>query len=103
MAKYVYPAIFHPEKEGGFSIFFPDLSGCYTQGEDLSNGMYMANDVLSFTLYSMEDDGEPIPAPTPLNEIKTEGSDFAADITADTFEYHKKFSHHLAKKLFQYV
>ena len=27
MAKYAYPAIFTPEKEGGFSINFPDLDG----------------------------------------------------------------------------
>lgn len=98
MAKYVYPAIFHPEDEGGFSIFFPDLSGCYTQGEDLSDGMYMANDVLSLTLYSMEDDGEMIPEPTPLQEVATQGDDFVTYITADTFEYRKKFNNRAVKK-----
>lgn len=32
MAKYVYPAIFTLEDEGGYSVFFPDLEGCYTCG-----------------------------------------------------------------------
>lgn len=99
MAKYVYPAIFHPEEEdGGFSIFFPDLDGCFSQGEDLSDGMYMANDALSLMLYSMEEDGEAIPDPTPLKEVRTEGNDFATYISADTFEYRKKFNNRAVKK-----
>ena len=50
MAKYVYPAIFTPE-EKGFSVNFPDLQGCYTCGDDLADAIYMAEDVLAFTLY----------------------------------------------------
>ena len=44
MAKYIYPAIFTPEKDGGYSINFPDLEGCYTYGDDLADGMEMAKD-----------------------------------------------------------
>ena len=53
MAKYVYPAIFTKEDEGGYSIIFPDLEGCYTQGDDMQNSLEMANDVLCFTLYDL--------------------------------------------------
>lgn len=38
MAKYVYPAIFTPEKGGGYSIAFPDVEGCFTQGKDMADG-----------------------------------------------------------------
>ena len=56
MAKYIYPAIFTKEDEGGYSIKFPDLEGCYTQGEDIQDGLEMANDVLCFTLYDLEEE-----------------------------------------------
>ena len=36
MAKYVYPAVFTPE-EKGYSVYFPDLEGCYTCGDDLQD------------------------------------------------------------------
>lgn len=91
MAQYVYPAVFEPE-EKGFSIFFPDLLGCYSQGENLADGMFMANDALTFMLYGMEEDGESIPAPTPLREIKTEGNAFATYILADTLAYRQRLS-----------
>ena len=59
MANYVYPAIFTPE-ENGFSILFPDLEGCYTSGNDLSDGMKMAEDVLALTLTFYEDEQKKI-------------------------------------------
>ncbi len=92
MAQYVYPAIFHPEKEdGGFSIFFPDFSNTFSQGEDMSDGMSMANDALSFTLYDYEKENLPTPIPTPLENIRLDGDDFAVYIFADTAAYHRKF------------
>ena len=33
--KYVYPAVFHAEPEGGYTIFFPDIEGCLSQGETI--------------------------------------------------------------------
>ena len=41
MAKYVFPAVFTPEDIGGYSINFPDLPSCYTQGDDLKDGYKM--------------------------------------------------------------
>ena len=42
MSKYSYPAIFTPEENGAFSIVFPDLEGCYTCGDNLTDGIMMA-------------------------------------------------------------
>ncbi len=50
MAKYVYPAVFTQE-EKGFSVWFPDLEGCYTCGDDLNDAIRMAEDVLAYVLY----------------------------------------------------
>ena len=60
--KYVFPAVFTPEKNGMYSVYFPDLEGCYTAGDNIADAMYMAEDVLSFTLYAYKRDSQPIPA-----------------------------------------
>ena len=46
MAKYVYPAVFTHEAEGGYSITFPDLPDCATSAETLEEGIEMAADAL---------------------------------------------------------
>ncbi|MBP3804381.1 MAG: type II toxin-antitoxin system HicB family antitoxin, partial [Oribacterium sp.] len=50
MARYVYPAIFTKEENGLYSVDFPDIKGCVTCGDDLADALYMAQDVLAFTL-----------------------------------------------------
>ena len=69
MAQYVYPAIFTPEKEGGFSVRFPDLDGCYTCGDDLGDAIFMAEDVLPLFLCGYEDEKKTIPVPSDMNNI----------------------------------
>ena len=44
--KYVYPAIFAAEGNNTYSVYFPDLEGCYTCGDNLEDALYMAEDVL---------------------------------------------------------
>ena len=96
--KYVYPAIFTPEEEGGYSVLFPDVPSCYTQGKDLADAMFMAEDVLALMLYGLEDEGKPIPDPTPLSEIATSGNEVATLVKADTMEYRKMFNSKAVKK-----
>ena len=50
MAKYVYPAVFTHEAEGGYSITFPDLPDCATSAETLEEGIEMAADALCLML-----------------------------------------------------
>ena len=90
MAKYIYPAIFHEENDGGYYIEFPDIPSCYTQGDDMTNALEMANDVLCLTLYDIEKNGEEIPTVSDIRSIKTDGNDFVTLISCDTLEY-KKF------------
>ena len=49
MAEYVYPAIFHQNKDGSFTITYPDLPGCISEGKSLGNAMYMAQTCLLYT------------------------------------------------------
>lgn len=59
--KYSFPAVFHPEEEG-FSVWFPDLPGCVTEGDTLEEAASMAKEALSLHLYSLETDCGEIPS-----------------------------------------
>ena len=84
--RYVYPAILIPLNEEnfkGYGVEFPDLDTA-TEGLDLYDALYMAEDLLSGILTGLEDDGKEIPAPTDIRNLKLEGDAFASLIRADT-------------------
>jgi antitoxin HicB len=95
--KYVYPAIFTKEDEG-YSVFFPDLEGCYTCGDNLEDALRMAEDVLAFTLYDYEKESKEIPNPSDLKTLEVESNEFANYISCDTIEYRKTHNNKAVKK-----
>ena len=64
----IYPA-FLIEDEGCICVTFPDLSGCATQGDTLEAALSNAKEALEGYLYCLEEDGDSIPAPTPLDAL----------------------------------
>ena len=98
MAKYAYPAIFTPEDDGGFSIIFPDLEGCYTCGDNMVDGLTMAEDVLALVLYGYEKDGREIPAPSKESSIPLSEGEFINFVACDTLEYRKMHNSKSVKK-----
>ena len=98
MAKYVYPAIFTPEENGGYSVSFPDLDGCYTCGDNLSDALIMAEDVLAFYLYDEEKAERKIPTPSSAKEFKLGKNEFVNYIACDTAEYAKRNNNRAVKK-----
>lgn len=64
----MYPACFIKE-ENGYSVIFPDLNWLATQGDTLEDAMAMAVDCLAGYLHTCQMDGDPIPAPSRLEEI----------------------------------
>lgn len=98
MAKYAYPAIFTPEKDGSFSVDFPDLEGCYTCGDSLEESIIMAEDVLALILYGYEKDEREIPSPSLPSKVKLSGDAFVNYIACDTLVYRKKYNNKAVKK-----
>jgi len=98
MAKYVYPAIFELNELGGYCVNFPDVQGAYTQGEDLTEAMEMAQDVLCLMLYNHEIHGNKILPPTPINKLTTENNDIVTLIACDTNYYKRYFANKLINK-----
>ena len=96
--KYVYPAVFTEDKDGGYVINFPDLEGCYTQGDDLEDGMEMAEDVLCLVPYDMEIEGRSIPAPSNIKEVQSGTDDLVTLIRCDTTTYRLYHNNQAIKK-----
>ena len=96
--KYVYPAIFTPEEDGGYSIIFPDLEGCFTCGDNLIDGMQMAEDVLALVLYGYEKDDREIPVPSKRENVKLQEKEFVNYVACDTMEYRKRYNNKSVKK-----
>lgn len=97
-SKYCYPAVFTPEENGAYSINFPDLESCYTCGDNLTDGIMMAEDVLAYTLYEYEKNGTSIPVPSSSTDISLDNGEFINYIACDTLSYRKRFSNTAVKK-----
>lgn len=66
-----YIAVLIPEKEG-WSVLFPDLPGCATQGDTLDEAMDMAVDALAGHIAVMREFGDKVPAARSLDEVKAD-------------------------------
>lgn len=67
-----YQGVFEPTGNGAFSVYFPDLPGCTSYGKTLSEAQRNAQDALRLHLYGMEQDGDPVPAPSATPEVDPE-------------------------------
>lgn len=67
--RYFYPAIFTYESGKEIAVVFPDLD-CATSGFNDDDALLSARELLGCVLYGLEEDGENIPDPTPLSQVK---------------------------------
>ena len=75
MQNLTYLAVFEPSTNGSYSIYFPDLPGCISFGDNLEEASCMAAEAANLHVYSMECDGEEIPEPSVnLSKEDTEGN-----------------------------
>ena len=96
--KYVYPAVFSPEEDGGFCVIFPDIRRGATQGDNMIDAMEMAEDFLSSVLYDIEEEKAAIPTPSETKAIQSLPSDIITLIAADTNEYRRYKENRVIKK-----
>jgi len=81
--EYVYPAIFHLNKDESYTITYPDLPGCISEGKTLGNAMYMAQSALTQWIGYLVDKKQKIPSASPPQKIKTSRGDFVNLICAE--------------------
>ena len=99
MDKLIYPSVFHPEPEaGGYSVHFPDLLGCVTEGDTLAEALAMAEDALGLYLLSLKEDNEPFPTASNPSTLKPKGDDFVTLVEWDEAAYLKRTDTRAVKK-----
>ena len=96
--KLVYPAIFIPSEEGGYTVEVPDLPGCVTEGDNMAEAVLMAEDAASGWILTELEDGNKVPEATPIESIKTEANQFASIIVLDMDAYAAKYGKNAVKK-----
>ena len=99
----MYPAFFYKEKDGGYSVIFPEL-GISTCGDDLNAAANMAVDCLAGFLYDLKLEKKTYPvapdisALDPDKEYDEYESVFVNMVTVDVDEYARKHFEKSVKK-----
>jgi predicted RNase H-like HicB family nuclease len=80
-----YLAIVHKAPDSDFGVSFPDFPGCITAGKDIDEAKDMAQEALVLHIQGLIEDGEPLPAPSKLEEIMADPdfSDAAAYLVVE--------------------
>ena len=68
--EYIYPAIFEQNSDGSYTITFPDLPGCISEGKSLGNAIDMAQSALTQWIEYLIEEKESIPNPRNIKTIK---------------------------------
>lgn len=74
--RYFYPAIFYYEDGQEIAVTFPDLDVA-TSGTNDDDALLSARELLGAVMFGLEEDGDEIPAPTPLSEIALQDNERA--------------------------
>lgn len=92
-----YPIILMPDKTG-YVVYIPDFD-INTEGDTLTEAIEMARDAIGVVGTDMEDDGENLPEPTAVSEVKVESAeDIVTLVDVDFGEYRRKNDMRAVKK-----
>ena len=92
--KVIFPVLFYEEKEGGYSVFVPDLQNASTCGSTLEEAMYMAEDLIAGIVLDEMEEGNKIPNASKIEEITFEELEQSLDI--ENWDYISKFKTYIA-------
>ncbi len=81
--EYIYPAIFHANEDGSYTITFPDLPGCISEGKSLGDALHMAQDALTQWLEYLIEKKEPIAKASAIGQIEAKDKEFVNLIRAN--------------------
>jgi predicted RNase H-like HicB family nuclease len=74
-----YLAIVHHDEGSAYGVWFPDLPGCYGAGDTEDEALACAKKSLVLYAEDVEDDGEKMPEPRSLSELRKD-SDVCASL-----------------------
>ena len=70
MADYI--ALLSKDRDSDYGVDFPDFPGCVTAGTSPEEARELALEALCLHIEGMIEDGEPIPAPSPIERIRSD-------------------------------
>ena len=97
--KVIYPVLFYEEKEGGYSVFVPDLqkalnTSASTCGSTLEEAMSMAEDLIAgLVLDEMEEENK-IPKSSKIEDVSFE--ELEKHLNIENWNYVSKFKTYIA-------
>ncbi len=83
----VYPAIIH--KENGYWMEFPDLAGCFTNGDTMEELMEMAQEAMGLHLSSLIEDGTKLPDASDISAINAPDDCQTTYVSTDVDAYRR--------------
>ena len=89
--KLLYPAIFTPAEEGGYTVEFPDLPGCFTEGDNLIEAIEMAVDAGSGWILGEIEEGNKYPEASDISNIEIPLDSIANLVILDMDSYAEKY------------
>ena len=97
--KVIYPVLFYEEKEGGYSVFVPDLQkalnrSASTCGSTLEEAMSMAEDLIAGLVLDEMEEGNKIPKSSKIEDVSFEELEKHLDI--ENWDYVSKFKTYIA-------
>jgi predicted RNase H-like HicB family nuclease len=97
--KLTYPACFYKDEESGaYAVEVPDLPGCTTGGDSLSDAILMATDAASgWVLTELEED-RPIPPASAIDAVKPDASGFVSILVLDMDAYAEQYGNKAIRK-----
>ncbi|HTA79298.1 MAG TPA: type II toxin-antitoxin system HicB family antitoxin [Terracidiphilus sp.] len=69
-----YIAYLHKDGKSDYGVSFPDFPGCITAGTTLEEARRMASEALAFHVQGMREDGERIPEPSTLDDLRNDSA-----------------------------
>jgi predicted RNase H-like HicB family nuclease len=65
-----YIAWLHKDRNSDYGVSFPDFPGCITAGSTLEEARSMAAEALALHIAGLQEDGEVIPQPSTLDDLR---------------------------------
>ncbi len=101
MSKIYYPAVFHASDDNtGYWIEFPDLPGCFSQGDTINQSMEFAKEALGLFLDQSDDLYERnIAQPSEVQEVmKQFPNEIVLLVEYDSIKYARLYKNKAVKK-----
>ena len=104
--KVIYPVLFYEEKEGGYSVFVPDLSNALncsaaTCGSTLEEAMEMAEDLIAGLVIDEMEADKKIPKARRIEEVTFK--ELEEKIGSEDWNYVSKFKTYIAVDISEFA